>query len=156
MHTNFDEREAMNMIQKTTSSLVAPMLAAALLCAAAPGGARENPEDPVSNPDKLSYSDVEAHRPDFREPFLRDGVASQPERFRAIRTGLAQAQVLAMLGQQLTQRGGTNGTEWDYNIKFRMPHSGNYLVCQYKVVFDGSQAVRDAVWRRRQCLDQVR
>lgn len=144
------------MIQKTTSPLRAAMLAAALLCAAAPGLARENPVDPVSNPDKLSYSDVEAHRPDFKEPFLRDGVVSQPERFRAVRPGLPQAQVQAMLGQPLKQQGGPRGTEWDYNFKFRMPQSGNYLVCQYKVVFDDSQAVRDAVWRRRQCLDQTR
>lgn len=144
------------MTKKTPSSLASAMLAAALLCAGTSGLARENPVDPVSNPHKLSYNDVQARRPDFKEPFLRDGVVLQPERFRAVGPGLPQAQVQAMLGQPLKQHDGPGGTEWDYNFKFRMPQSGNYLVCQYKVVFDDSQAVRDAVWRRRQCLDQVR
>ena len=129
------------------------VLAAALFGAAAPAVARDNPVDPVSNPDKLDYRDVEARRPDFKEPFLRDGVVSRPERFREIKPGLNQAQVLAVLGQALKQQRGALGTEWDYHFKFQMPQSANYLVCQYKVVFDDSQAVRSAVWRRRQCLD---
>ncbi|MGO4396133.1 outer membrane protein assembly factor BamE [Variovorax sp. M-6] len=143
-------------LTNTTSPLASAILAAALLCAAAPGLARDNPVDPVSNPDKLSYHDVEARRPDFKEPFLRDGVVSQPERFQAVKAGLPQAQVQAMLGQPLNQQSGPRGTEWDYNFKFLMPQSRNYLVCQYKVVFDESQAVREAVWRRQQCLDLAR
>ena len=82
------------------------VLAAALLGAAAPAVARDNPVDPVSNPDKLDYRDVEARRPDFKEPFLRDGVVSRPERFREIKPGLNQAQVLAVLGQALKQQRG--------------------------------------------------
>ncbi len=130
-------------------------LAAALLGATSHVAARDNPIDPVSNPGKLDYRDVEARRPDFKEPFLRDGIVSQPERFREIKPGINQAQVLAVLGQALLQQRGTLGTEWDYQFKFQMPRSANYLVCQYKVVFDDSQTVRSAVWRRRQCLDLV-
>ncbi len=133
---------------------VAPfVLAAALLSVATSVVARNNPVDPVSNPEKLSYHDVEARRPDFKEPFLRDGVVSRPERFHEIKPGVSQAQVLAVLGQALKTQRGALGTEWDYHFKFQMPQSANYLVCQYKVVFDDSQAVRSAVWRRRQCLD---
>ncbi|MDQ0073391.1 outer membrane protein assembly factor BamE (lipoprotein component of BamABCDE complex) [Variovorax boronicumulans] len=130
-------------------------LAAALLGATTHVAARDNPVDAVSNPDKLDYRDVEARRPDFKEPFLRDGIVSRPERFREIKPGINQAQVLAVLGQALRQQPGALGTEWDYQFKFQMPRSANYLVCQYKVVFDGSQTVRSAVWRRRQCLDLV-
>ena len=34
---------------------------------------------------------------------------------------------------------------------FVMPKSENYLICQYKVVFDTDRLVRETVWRRRQC-----
>ena len=132
------------------------LLAAVLAVAAAPAAARDNPIDPVSNPDKLDYRDVEARRPDFKEPFLRDGVVSQPQRFGQVAAGLPAPQVQALLGQPLQEVNGPRGKEWDYNFKFRMPRSENYLVCQYKVVFDDQkQAVRETVWRRHQCLDLV-
>lgn len=127
-----------------------------LVAAAIPAVARENPVDPVSNPDKLEYRDVDARRPDFREPFLRDGVVTEPAAFRQITAGLAAAQVQSRLGQPVREAAGPRGPEWDYNFKFRLPESSNYLVCQYKVVLDeGKQAVREAVWRRKQCLDLV-
>ncbi|WP_225783764.1 outer membrane protein assembly factor BamE [Xenophilus sp. Marseille-Q4582] len=115
-----------------------------------------NPVDATSNPDKLSYQDVEARRPDFKEPFLRDGVVSEPARFAALTAGTPAARVQELLGQPLQKSAGPRGPEWDYHFKFRMPQSQNYLVCQYKVVFDGAgQAVRETVWRRQQCLDLV-
>lgn len=129
---------------------VAASLAGAALTA--PVSARENPVDPVSNPNKLEYRDVEARRPDFKEPFLRNGVVSQPVRFGELKAGATAAQVQALLGQPLQQSVGPRGQEWDYNFKFLLPQSQNYLVCQYKVVFEGqSQSVRETVWRRQQC-----
>jgi len=145
----------MNQTPHASPAAATFVLVAALLGVATTAAARDNPVDPVSNPDKLSYRDVEARRPDFKEPFLRDGVVSRPERFREIKPGINQAQVLAVLGQALKQQRGALGTEWDYHFKFQMPQSANYLVCQYKVVFDDSQAVRSTVWRRRQCLDLI-
>ena len=127
-----------------------------LALAAAPAVARDNPIDPVSNPNKLDYRDVEARRPDFAPPFLRDGVVSQPARFNELKAGVPAAQVQALLGQPLQEVDGKRGKEWDYNFKFRLPQSQNYLVCQYKVVMDAqAQAVRETVWRRHQCLDLV-
>ncbi|RYX96002.1 MAG: hypothetical protein EOO28_09660 [Comamonadaceae bacterium] len=118
--------------------------------------ARENPVDPVSNPNKLEYRDVEARRPDFKEPFLRDGVVSQPGRFKQVSAGSAAMQVRDMLGQPQREASGPRGREWDYNFKFRLPRSENYLVCQYKVVLnDGGQTVRETSWRRKQCSDLV-
>lgn len=132
------------------------VLGVTLAAAAIPAVGRENPVDPVSNPNKLEYRDVDARRPDFREPFLRDGVVTEPAAFRQITVGLEAAQVQSRLGQPLREAQGPRGPEWDYNFKFRLPESSNYLVCQYKVVFDeGKQAVREAVWRRKQCLDLV-
>lgn len=120
--------------------------------AAAPGVTRANPHDPLSNPQNLAFTDVQASRPDFKEPFLRDGVVSNPARLAEVKAGIAPAQVQTVLGQPLQQVVGSRGTEWDYNFKFLLPQSQNYLVCQYKVVFEsGTQAVRETVWRRRQC-----
>ena len=112
------------------------------------------PPDPVSNPHKLEYRDATARRPDFQPPFLRDGVVVQPQRFKDVRSGLAAPQLQALLGQPVQRGSGLRGSEWDYNFKFRLPQSQNYLVCQYKVVMDSQgQTVREAYWRRKQCLD---
>lgn len=111
----------------------------------------ENPEDAKSNPKTLSYTDVDMRLPDFKAPFVRDGVVTQPSRFRSIVAGLPQQQVRAVLGEPLRQHEGGQGLEWDYNFKMRMVSSENFLVCQYKVVFDAQQHVRETVWRRRQC-----
>lgn len=80
-----------------------------------------------------------------------------PKGFRQVQAGLTAQQIQSMLGQPLKQTQGSQGLEWDYNFKFLMPQSQNYLVCQYKVVFEGDQAekVRESVWRRHQCLDLV-
>lgn len=85
--------------------LLPPSCAVALLSAATSVG-------PVSNTDNLDYPDVEVRRLDFREPFLRDGVVSRLQRFREIKSGITQAQVLAVLGQALKRQSGALGTEW--------------------------------------------
>lgn len=132
------------------------LLASSLLLSACVAVGHHNPVDEKSNPDKLDYTDVEARHPDFKEPFLRDGVVSYPAHFQQIVPGLKAEQVRQLLGQPLKEGQGPRGQEWDYNFKFRMLQSQNYLVCQYKVVFDESlQAVREAVWRRQQCQDLV-
>jgi len=133
------------------SSAASAAITAALLSGCVAG--HRSPVDPVSNADKLDYTVVTAARPDFKEPFLRDGVVTQPARFPSIQAGVPEPRVKELLGEPLQAQAGPRGTEWDYNFKFRMPQSQNYLVCQYKVVFDDSHAVREGVWRRRQCLD---
>lgn len=136
--------------------LSALVLAASMASTAALAQVRSAPYDKVSNPEDLSYWDVDARRPDFAEPFLRDGVVAQPQRFREVTAGLPAGQVQAMLGQPLEETNGKRGVEWNYNFKFRMPDSENYLVCQYKVVYDdATETVSETVWRRRQCLNLV-
>lgn len=128
----------------------------AMLVTATAVAAHTNPVDEVSNPKKLDYQDVEARRPDFAAPFLRDGVIDQPQRLQQLRQGAALDQAVALLGQPLKKGSGKNGSEWDYNLKFKMPDSENYLVCQYKLVVDeAKKQIEDAVWRRKQCLDIV-
>lgn len=108
---------------------------------------QSNPVDRVSNPDALHYTDVDIARRKLHEPFVRDGIVTEPQRFKAITPGVGEAEVQGFLGAPVRR----SGREWDYNFKFLMPQSENYLVCQYKVTFDGKRAVRETVWRRRQC-----
>ena len=144
-----------NFTFKSLSALLVG--SASLMVASAALAWHHNPVDEVSNPQKLEFTDVRVGWPDFKEPFVRDGVVSKPQGFRQVQAGLTAQQIQAMLGQPLKQSQGARGLEWDYNFKFLMPQSENYLVCQYKVVFEGDQAekVRESVWRRRQCLDLV-
>lgn len=134
-----------------TALRVAAIAALALWAAGAAQAA--NPIDPVSNPGKLDYPDVQMELPDYDEPFQRDGVMSQPQRFRQIVPGLPAAEVVRLIGRPL--EGASAGATWDYNFTFRLPRSENYIVCQYKVVFDTRQQVKEAAWRRHQCLDIV-
>ena len=133
-------------------------VAAVLLAGTVAAGvahARSNPTDPVSNPEKLDYSDVNMTIPKYDEPFQRDGVVTRPETFKQITAGMKDSAVQALIGSPLNQTNGSQGVEWNYNFKFLMANSQNYLVCQYKVVFDAEQQVKEAVWRRHQCLDIV-
>ena len=134
---------------KKTFFVTAAVLAAGIGFSAS-AAANNNPVDRVSNPEALDYSDVHISPQDMKAPFVRDGVVVEPQRFATIKPGLAQPQVHAMLGEPL-RKNGVQGREWDYNFKFKMPQSQNYLVCQYKVVFDAQELVRDGTWRRRQC-----
>lgn len=143
----------MKMIRSTP--LLALVAASVLLggCAAR----HHNPVDAKSNPDQLRFNDVQATRTELgAPPFLREGVMDQPARLAQLKAGTPMAQVQSLLGQPLKQGNGPRGTEWDYDLKFQLPQSQNFLVCQYKVVFDAqAQVVREAVWRRQQCQDLV-
>lgn len=140
----------MSMFESTFR--LSTLVLAAAACIAMPAVARDNPEDAVSNPDKLQYSDVKVGYADMKPDFARDGVlAEQLGGIRSIQPGMAQEKVLQTLGEPLARTAGSKGQEWDYNFKLRQPQSGNLLVCQYKVVFDEVKEVRESVWRRQQC-----
>lgn len=111
------------------------------------------PIDPISNPDKLEYADVEMGIPEYDVPFKRDGDIYEPATLRQIVPGLPAAQVEQLLGQAQSQESSFGKPVWHYHIKMHMPASENYLVCQYKVIFDGQNLVKEGVWRRHQCLD---
>lgn len=144
-----------DVLLRRSAAGLALLALAGLMTACSTQQAGRNPIDPVSNPDKLSYPDVEMKIPDYDEPFKRDGVMTQPERFRQIVPGMPAAEVERLIGKPLEVAGGASGREWNYDFTFILPRSQNYLVCQYKVVFDGAQQVSGSAWRRHQCLDIV-
>jgi outer membrane protein assembly factor BamE (lipoprotein component of BamABCDE complex) len=138
----------------SVKSLVTATAVMAGMCSSMTGTAfakgHSNPVDLVSNPDALDFSDVEISHRDFRAPFIRDGVLVEPQRFATIAPNMTQSEVKSLLGEP-HHVGGSEVREWDYNFKFKMPQSINYIVCQYKVTFDEQRLVNDATWRRRQC-----
>lgn len=119
------------------------------------GGASQAATAPVADPDGLDYADIEVGLPEFDEPFQRDGQLLPPERILQVVRGRTADDVRAALGNPLRTGQGARGPEWDYNLKLDLADH-DYLVCQYKVVFDarGGQVV-ETVWRRYQCRDAI-
>lgn len=138
---------------KTTYLIAAAMLTAGLESAALAVGGR-NPVDKVSNPAAVAFDNAGIAARNMHAPFVRDGLVSDPSRFAAVKAGLTQAQVRSMLGEPL-RRQGAGAKAWEYNFQIRMPQSQNYLVCQYKILFDEKDLLSAAVWRRRQCAQIV-
>ncbi len=114
--------------------------------------ARSNPVDPISNPNGLEYPSIKMDIPDYDEPFQRDGVMFRTEVFGQIKSGVSGSDVEKLIGKPLNE---SRGSQWHYTFKFVLPQSKNYMVCQYKVVFDSAQKVLETAWRREQCLDIV-
>lgn len=134
--------------------LIPALLAGGILAMGITGCAtRSNPVDSASNPQNLEFSNIDMEDSDYAPPYQRSGpVVEDLEVFNKIRPGVPAAQVKTLLGAPLTQTDGKQGEEWDYNFTLALPNAnGDRLVCQYKVVFDDQQQVKEALWRRRQC-----
>lgn len=130
-----------------TKLIVAALLMGGLGVGTAQAKGDYNPVDQQSNQQELRYDDVGIAPEDMKPIFVRDGIVRDPAGFRAVAVGLSEEEIEAMLGAPLTKA----NDEWDFNFKFAMPQSDNYLVCQYKVRFDAEKKVEAGVWRRRQC-----
>lgn len=104
---------------------------------------------------QLDYDDIHMTRPEFDEPFQRDGRVTQVAQVLQVVAGATPDQVRASIGEPLRTGHGSRGPEWDYNLKLDLADE-DFIVCQYKVVFDArSEAVVETHWRRYQCRDAV-
>lgn len=129
---------------KTTAASTAAMLALSLALAAQ-----------ASAPPALDYSDISMARPDFDEPFRRDGRLVPVSRIVQVAAGATPDQVRELIGDPLQTGHGAGGPEWDYNLKLDLADE-DFIVCQYKVVFDArSEVVVATQWRRYQCRDAI-
>ena len=109
----------------------------------------------ASEPQKLDYDDIHMARPDFDEPFQRDGRKTPVARILQVVPGATPDQVRALVGDPLRTGQGVRGPEWDYDLKLDLADE-DFIVCQYKVVFDArNEAVVETHWRRYQCRDAV-
>lgn len=127
---------------------LAALLSAALVMGAVPAvAAHQNPVDRQTNPQAENFTDVHIAPRKLDVPFVRDAGVTDPQIFRGVTMGLAQDQLAQVIGQPVKK----DGRAWDYQFKFAMANSQNYLLCQYKVTFDRDDRVKSAVWRRQQC-----
>jgi outer membrane protein assembly factor BamE (lipoprotein component of BamABCDE complex) len=109
----------------------------------------------AAEPPQLDYDDIQMTRPDFDEPFQRDGRTTPVAQLQQVAPGATPDRVRALLGDPLRTGQGERGPEWDYNLKLRLADE-DFIVCQYKVVFDArNEAVVETHWRRYQCRDAV-
>lgn len=107
----------------------------------------------ADQPAALDYDDVDMARPDFGEPFRRDGRSVQLENILQVVPGASADQVRALVGDPVRTGHGARGPEWDYDFKLDLADE-DFIVCQYKVVFDaGHEQVVETQWRRYQCRD---
>ena len=135
-------------MDKVAKSLASISLITTLAASGLPVFAQSNPVDPVSNPQLLEYADVAVLPKEMDPPFVRQGQILDPSALHVIDVGTTQDVVRSVLGEPDR----VDALEaWEYNLQFVMPKSENYLICQYKVVFDTDRLVRETVWRRRQC-----
>lgn len=133
------------MHKTIATSTMGAMLALSLALGAA--HADETPQ--------LDYDDVHMARPDFDEPFQRDGRTTPPAQVAQVVAGTSADRVRALIGEPLATGQGARGPEWDYNLKLRLADE-DFIVCQYKVVFDArSETVTETHWRRYQCRDAM-
>lgn len=144
-------------VPKVARKVMTLMLAGGVLAATGTVCARENPVDPVTNPEALDFADVEMTIEEYAEPFQRTGkLVRNTDIFREIVPGMPSTRVQSLLGEPLSKTSGELGKEWNYHFTLVLPVSGSYLVCQYKVVLDGERRVKETVWRRDQCRSIVR
>lgn len=107
------------------------------------------------NPHGLEYGNIDMARPDFDEPFQRDGRIVDPASILRVLPGASADDVRSLLGEPIGTGQGTRGPEWDYNIKLDLADE-DFIVCQYKVVFDArGETVVETSWRRYQCRDAL-
>lgn len=142
----------MNSMKKLSSR--GTFLVASLLLSGCANSWHSNPVDNVSNPAHYSYQDVSIRPASLDEKFVRQGSHQQAESVKEIKPGMSQTQVTSLLGSPAVQD--HSGGQWEYDIKMQLPDSQNYIICQYKVIFDRkTDQVSAVAWRRQQCLQLV-
>jgi hypothetical protein len=143
---DWEKKEAVMYLMKYAGT--AALLSAALVIGAVPSHAgHSNPVDQKTNPQAENFTDVHIAPRKLDDPFVRDAGVTDPQIFRGVTTGLAQDQLAQVIGQPVKK----DGRSWDYQFKFAMTNSQNFLICQYKVKFDREDRVESAIWRRQQC-----
>lgn len=127
---------------------MAALLSAALVVGAVPSHAgHTNPVDQQTNPQAENFTDVHIAPRKLDVPFVRDAGVTNPQIFRGVTNGLTPDALTQVIGQPVKK----DRRSWDYQFKFAMTNSQNFLVCQYKVKFDRENRVQSAIWRRQQC-----
>lgn len=125
------------------------LLRSLLVCVSAMLGACASQAPSAMQQERLpsEFEDVAVELNSFAGGYLRNGVFLSATDIYEVGPGVNRRDVQRLLGMP------TNSPSpewWFYNINLPLEGLDDYLVCQYRVAFDGD-VVEEAVWRRPQC-----
>lgn len=106
----------------------------------------------------LSRIDADGQSNDLVWPEIRPGGWMQSGTFpnlqnlRHVYAGMTKDQLMASLGHPHFREGKFGVREWDYIFNFRTGDpNGEYVTCQYKVLFDKDYLAQSFHWRDNKC-----
>ncbi len=103
--------------------------------------------DESSERQAYDYEDIELDPAEMRTGVLRDGFFIPVEELVQVAPGAERESVQSILGSPISS---SNQDWWFYNINLPLGNADDYLVCQYRVAFQGN-LVGSQNWRRPQC-----
>lgn len=101
-----------------------------------------------SEKDPSAFADVAVQVKNLKGDFVRKGNFVSVKSISQVTPGSDRDEVIKLLGHPLSQSG---DKWWFYNINLPLQGMDDYLVCQYRVTFDGRETVAATTWRRPQC-----
>lgn len=89
-------------------------------------------------------------------PIVESTVFPQVEALRKIDVGTPKLEVYRLIGHPMYREGIAGVHEWDYVFKFPLADQpGQYMTCQYKVLFDDQMLARQTFWNPGGCAGVV-
>ena len=99
----------------------------------------------------VTSEDGEPRFPDLDSSYLETGDFIDPENVLSVAKGQHKDQVRLLLQHPHFSEGIFNVREWDYAFNFYTGAGGDYITCQYKVMFDRNNRVEHTYWRNPHC-----
>jgi outer membrane protein OmpA-like peptidoglycan-associated protein len=93
------------------------------------------------------FEDVALNLSELGSGFVRNGMFVPVQELTKIHPGMSREEVRGVLGEPIES---SSQGWWFYNINLPLEGIDDYLVCQYRVAYNG-EAVSEAAWRRPQC-----
>jgi outer membrane protein OmpA-like peptidoglycan-associated protein len=86
-------------------------------------------------------------------PLVESTVFPQIDALRKISVGTPKLEVYRLLGHPMYLEGLGGVHEWDYVFKFPTSEQGQYVTCQYKVLFDDKMQSKQTFWNPAACAE---
>lgn len=87
---------------------------------------------------------------------LRGGTFPSIEQLRQVAPGMTKDQLYQMFGPPHFHEGVFGVREWDYLFNFRTGEHGQYVTCEFKVLFDTRDIARSYYWKPKSCVDLIK
>jgi outer membrane protein OmpA-like peptidoglycan-associated protein len=94
--------------------------------------------------------------PDPDSAVLKSGTFPDVADLRNVAPGMTRDQLYQMFGRPHFHEGAWNVREWDYLFNFRTGDDGQFVTCEFKVLFDRDQTAQSFYWKPENCADLVR